>query len=92
MNTKFIKTIDFLMSGITSFIITTVVLAAIGFYGAPILAPYCAAAGLVVMEYWTSRAVQREVAGEWEQVYRNYPYSGFDEDGKYSFNNDIIDI
>ena len=58
----------------------------------PILAPYCAAAGLVVMEYWTSRAIQQEIAGEWEQVYRNYPYSGFDEDGKYSFNNDIIDI
>ena len=66
---KFIETIDLLMSGITNFIITTLVLAAISFYGAPILAPYCAAAGLVVMEYWTSRAIQNEVAEEYEYVY-----------------------
>lgn len=66
---KFIEIIDLLMRGITSFIITTLVLAAIGSGGILILAPYCAAAGLVVMEYWTSRAIQNEVAKEYEYVY-----------------------
>ena len=69
---KFIETIDLLMSGVTSFIVTTLILAAIGFYGAPILAPYCAAAGLVVMEYWTSRVIQREVAAEYKFLYLRY--------------------
>ena len=69
MNTKFIKIIDLLMTGITSFIIMTLVLAAIGFGAAPIIAPYCAAVGLVIMDYWTSRAIQTEIAEEYEYVY-----------------------
>lgn len=72
MNTKFIEVIDRIAVCVTTFIITTLVLAAIGFGGSPILAPYCAAAGLVIMEYWTSRAIQAEVAEEYEYVYWRY--------------------
>ena len=72
MSTKFIKIIDCIANCATNFIITILVLATIGFGGAPILAPYCAIVGLVVMEYWTSRVIQNEVAEEYEYVYWRY--------------------
>ena len=72
MNTKFIEIIDRIATCVTSFIMTTLVLAAVGFGGAPLLAPYCAMIGLVVMEYWIYRAIQDEVAEEYEYVYWRY--------------------
>lgn len=72
MNTKFIEIIDRIATCVITFVITTLVLAAIGFGGAPILASYCAIVGLVVMEYWTARAIQNEVAEEYEYVYWRY--------------------
>ena len=72
MNTKFIEIVDSIATCATSFIITTLVLAAVGFSGAPLLAPYCAIIGLVVMEYWTKRAIQDEVAAEYKFLYLRY--------------------
>ena len=48
--------------------------------------------GLVVVEYLRDRAIQLEIASKWEQVYQNYSCSGYDENGKYNFVNDVIDI
>ena len=72
MNTKFIEIIDRIATCVTSFIMTTLVLAAVGFGGAPLLAPYCAIVGLVVMEYWTYRAIQDEVASNYKFIYLRY--------------------
>lgn len=72
MNTKFIEIIDRIAMCVTTFIITTFILAAVGFSGVPLLAPYCAMVGLVVMEYWIYRAIQDEVAADYKLAYLRY--------------------
>lgn len=48
--------------------------------------------GLVLAEYLRERAIQLEIAYRWNQIVNNYIYSGYNENGEYSFNNDVDNI